>query len=345
MQNNPELCERCNVVHMQEPDAFAKDAAAAMETIVEAENAEWRKMVDERLGAVLSEGERDRMLLHEMGISESFLLDQSEEPTLAGAAINQLRMKPHQQLTLDRIRNYMSNASTQATVRSLLETLKHNPVVVGCDFFDAGQSHKRMTAQMPRDNSSGIFAGLCEGIFPHTHQGFTRGVFRSKNPQLSQIPKSPEARKLMRDRNETFGLRYGQQTSQEGEFIPKRDPNERIMFMVDSYPSDMMRELEHTFENDPHVTLMLDAGHRCGKTRMTGEMFDEFGRGVRGFAGPPGPAGPTEMHGHVRTPTLKALDDYHYRSARDIYEGTPGRPKSSKAKRKAQKAARKGNRK
>lgn len=311
MQNNPELCERCNVVHTQEPVDVEKVAAAALEAIVEAENAEWRKMVDTAM-----EGPFDEMqLMRALGIDAKGL-EMFEGDTLAGEALritseraetwcNYFDMYPHQREAIARIQ-------------------RMGPMPVICS---------TIRTEIPRDHSSGIFAGLCDGIFPHTHQGFTRGVFRSKHPQLSQIPKSPEASKLMRDRLET-----------EGEFLPKRDPNERIMFMVDSYPSDMVRELDRTFEHDPRMTLMIDAGHRCGKTRMTGEMFDEFGIGVRSWAGPPGPPGPTEIT-HVRTPTLKALDDYHYRSARDIYEGTPGRPKSSKAKRKAQKAARKGNRK
>lgn len=322
MQNNPELCERCNVVHTQEPVDVEKVAVAALETIVEAENAEWRKMVDTAM-----EGPFDEMqLMRALGIDAKGL-EMFEGDTLAGEA---LRITSERAETW---RNYFDMYPHQREALARIQRMGPMPVICST-----------IRAEIPRDHSSGIFAGLCEGIFPHTHQGYTRGVFRSKHPQLSQIPKSPEARKLMRDRNETFGLRYGQQTQQEGEFLPKRDPTERIMFMVDSYPSDMIRELDHTFEHDPRMTLMLDAAHRCGKTRMTGEMFDEFGRGVRGFAGPPGPAGPTEI-AHVRTPTLKALDDYHYRSARDIYDGTPGRPKGSKEKRKAQKAARKGNRK
>lgn len=289
MQNlnpNPtnDFCERCGVVHTQEPVDINKVAAEALEVMVKAEDVEWKRMANNHVmagetkpPAVLVEGELDRMRLKlaEMGISEDFLHDTQESFFAQHDGLSNPFGSVHPNKYFGELFGNQADVEALELLRGVT-----------------------MVAEKPRGTSSIIVSGVSGGIYPY--HGFTRGVFRSKHPQLSQIPKTPESRRLMLEQREA-----------NGEYIPKAGSDARIMFMVDSYPSDVMRDMGRIFEHEMyHAKTYKAQGQSTGKST-----------------------------------SMQHLMDYHHRAQQDIYAGDPGRPKASKAKRKAQKAARKGNRK
>lgn len=239
-----EVCERCGVAHMQNCDPNELVFMNALETIGEAENKEWRAL----------------------GV-DATALEMFEGDTLAGEALQiiseqeaamreRFKLFPHQQATMDWIKE-------QVRVKRMIDPklpldyeadeLNFHPVIVGGDFFDTA----RMTAQIPRDHSSGIVMGLSEGVFPY--QGITRGPRMScRGGNLSQIPKTPEAQKLFRE-------------SMDGEYIPKAGSDARIMFMVDSIsPMDMTRTFIHeAYHAETFLENQFASARRCGKTRTS----------------------------------------------------------------------------
>lgn len=268
IQNPDNFCERCGVVHTQEPVDLEKVAGAAIAEIVNAEDAEWRAMSDHMV---------------KMGIDPSFLLEPVVEPTFFEQHHGQqptFKIYPHQK-----------------------EAIAH--------ILAAMPEHRTMIAHIPREHPAQVIAGLSEGIFPISsdlHHGFVRGITRHRHPQLSQIPKSPEALKLLQERLSERGS-LGIDSLLDGDYIPKAGSDARIMFEIDSCSTGMFTRM---FERETYHALdfYTAQGQRCGKTTSMGHLME-----------------------------------YHKRANEQIYEGDPGRPKGNKAKRKAQKKARKGNRK
>ena len=267
-QKPDNFCERCGVVHTQEPVDLEKVAGAAIAEIVNAEDAEWRHISEHMV---------------KMGIDPNFLLDPVAEPTFFEQHHGQqpaFKIYPHQK-----------------------EAIAH--------ILAALPEHRTMLAHIPREHPAQVIAGLSEGIFPISsdlHHGFVRGVTRHRHPQLSQIPKSTESLKRLQKRlfaesPLTVDGMLG------GVYIPKAGSDARIMFDVDAGSTgSLTRMFEHELYHaqDFHIAQ----GRLCGKSTSMGHLME-----------------------------------YHKRANEQIYEGDPGRPKGNKAKRKAQKKARKGNRK
>lgn len=135
----------------------------------------------------------------------------------------------------------------------------------------------RLVAENPRYAAGQVMAGVSEGIYPY--QGFTRGVTRSMYPQLSQIPKTPESRKLIRERMEATG-----------QYIPKRGSDAELMFICDSYPSVTMGEMGRIFEHEMyHAQTYIAQGQSCGKSTSMQHLMDYHHRAQEQiYAGPPG---------------------------------------------------------
>lgn len=316
-QQPNDFCERCGVVHTQEPVDVEKVYAEALETIVAAEDNEWRKMA----GPVLCEGEVAQ-LMREMGIDPAFLDDTFAGDSLAGEALRitseqeaafreRYKPFPHQQQTLDWIREKLK-LNQLIDPKRLDDELSYHPVFVGGDFFDSARIHAAAVGGKQMHLGTPVLAGVSDGIFPSW--GITRGVTRFRHPQLSQIPKTAESRKLFQERMQADGFtRDGQLVDfkTEGEYIPKAGSDARIMFMVDSFsPMDTGRMFIHEACHADTFLRHVKHGRQTGKAT-----------------------------------SMQHLQEYHQRAQEQIYAGDPGRPKACKVKRKAQKAARKRNRK
>lgn len=334
-----ELCERCGVVHTQEPVDVEKVAASAIDALLESENAEWARMAritephymtgEMKKSALVCEGIVDEMKLRGLGIDME-ALKMFDGDTMAGEALRvtseqtealreRYKLFPHQQATMDWVKE-------QFRVKQLIDPkvqegfdfenneLNFHPVFVGGDFVDPQKVYAAGISGRQMPITPMVVAGLSEGIYPDIHYGISRGVMRFKHPQLSQIPKTPAAQKLFRERLQADGFtRDGQLVDfkTNGEYIPKAGSDARIMFMVDSLsPMDMTRTFIHEAGHaEAYMEQQFRRGRMCGKTR-----------------------------------TNMALHEYESKHANHaFYEGTPGRPKADKAKRKAQKAARKRN--
>lgn len=267
-QKPDNFCERCGVVHTQEPVDIEKVAGAAIAEIVNAEDAEWRYLSEHML---------------KLGIDPSIFQEPITVPTFFEQHHGQkpaYTIFPHQK---------------EAMARILASMPEHRTVV----------------AHIPREHPSHVMMGLSEGIFPiHSdlHHGFVRGVTRHRHPQLSQIPKSPEALKLLQERLSGRNP-LTIDSLLDGDYIPKAGSDARIMFEIDSCSTGMVTRM---FE---HETYHAQDFYMAQRRRS------------------------------IQPVSMKRLVDYHSQANEQIYEGDPGRPKGSKAKRKAQKKARKGNRK
>lgn len=300
-----EMCERCGVVHTQAPVDIDKVAGEALGVLLETENAEWRKMIDLTPGTFVAEGIIDKMRLMNLGIDPEFIAMYGGD-SMAGEALRitaertdalreRYRIKPHQAEVLKRLANQFS------------DEISHYPPIDPTSVYAAGITGRQMPMSMavnPRHRPQ-IVAGVSEGIFPirdFPYQGITRGPRMSyRGGNLSQIPKTPEAQKLFRER------------MADGEYIPKAGSDARIMFTVDSFsPMDTTRLFIHeAYHAETYLENQFARARRCGKTRMN-----------------------------------MALHEYESKHANHaFYDGEPGRPKADKAKRKAQKAARKRNNK
>jgi hypothetical protein len=314
------MCERCGVVHTQEPVDVEKVYAEALETIVEAEDNEWR---------LASEGIVDEMKLRGLGIDLSFLDGTFAGDTMAGQALRidseqtaalreRYKLFPHQQATMDWIKEQVRvkrMVDPKLPLDCETDELSFHPVIAG-DFFDPQKVYAACISGRQMPITPMVVAGLSEGIYPDIHYGITRGVTRFKHPQFSQIPKTPAAQKLFREQVQADGFtRDGQivDLKTKGEYIPKMGSDARIMYMFDSLsPMDTTRLFIHeAYHAETYLEHQFARARRCGKTRMN-----------------------------------MALHEYESKHANHaFYDGEPGRPKADKAKRKAQKAARKRNNK
>lgn len=140
--------------------------------------------------------------------------------------------------------------------------------------------------------------------------GIVHGVNRMRSPQFEQMPKRPLQTQLRRFKPEDL----------DGEFLPKADLS-KVLFTVDSIPQDWNKV---TIEGEKihlrHPAFKFKALDEAVKVRPS--------KGPRSWVGARGDRGPEGSPGNL-----------------ERIAGPTGKPKRSKEKCKAQRKARKGNRK
>jgi hypothetical protein len=340
----PEVCGRCGVVHEQKPYNEKDVIEAGLRAIMEAEDNEWRALADEKmremgidpiildtetLGCPMlaEEFEKMRRFRERFAVKPEFL-----QRVALLAAEPKYKPKPHQTQIIDMLRGG----------KPVIAKRMVNGVQIDCgptvniEISDKEPDFDSLLAFDPNASLQTLDASQLHAL--KLHDQFVAAGGKSEylhfgNPNQRDGQRTIAAFGI--DTGNGSGIRHAvmrmgptcvsqipkQRPPLEGEHLPKEDWG-KVLFTVDSYPD---------FGSAP-IDGVVITDFKCGSGKF--RALDEAVRvrdskgprswaGPKGDRGPPGPVAP--LPGQIVGPT--------------------GKPKRDKKKSKAQKLARKGNRK